>query len=159
MLESFEFKFLEDCTVFDNASVATLRQHFKEWVSENWQLEQPRGQYPRTPRYHFFIRIDREALDSVLDRPGSRDTAPWADAGCVHLIDANWESQLDMVDPDDEYDQPDLSYEPIEGCKEQNVDWMTVPAERIGTEMYSKLVSGVMWYTLYERPPRIAFWA
>lgn len=88
LLESLDWKFFDDQGAFDNASVATLCEHFSSWVEENWQLEQPCGKNARSPRYRFFLRVDQEALDSVLDRNNVRSSAPWADAGWVHVIDA-----------------------------------------------------------------------
>ncbi|KAF2171541.1 hypothetical protein M409DRAFT_18653 [Zasmidium cellare ATCC 36951] len=158
LLDSLDWKFFDDQEASDNASVANLRQHFTAWIRDNWQLEQPRGTCPGSPRYRLFIRVDREALDSVLDRNNVRFAAPWADAGWVHLISGEWESELDHVDPDDEYDQPDLTFNPVEDCREQDVGWMKVPAEEIGFQMYSRFVNPDSWYILYERPPKIAFW-
>lgn len=141
--------------------MAFLREHFKQWACDDWQREQPRGASSRTlrsPRYNYFIRVDREALNSVDSAPASQDAKPWANnAGWVDFIDATWTSELDDVGSEtEEVDMPDLDFEPIEGCREEDVGWMKVPAERICTELHSLFDRHQIWNVLYKRPPEVA---
>ena len=74
ILDKLEWTIFDDREIFDNATTAFLREHFNQWKSDNWQREQPRATRPAettlliTPRYRYFIRVDREALDSVGER-------------------------------------------------------------------------------------------
>ncbi len=163
ILKTLTWTCSEDRQAFDNASTATLRRHFNAWARENWQLEQPRGKHAHRPRYQYFIRVDRAALESVLDYPEAIRERPWLEGGYIDIVDATWQSHAEYADPnpdpeDEEFDQPDLSYEPIEGCREEDVGWMRLPAKRVGAQMYSVLVGHDAWYFYYERPPEIAFW-
>lgn len=60
------------------------------------------------------------------------------DSGWVHFVDAVWTPALDHVDSDtEEIDLPDLTFEPIEGCREEDVGQMRVPARSICTKLYT----------------------
>lgn len=158
ILNTLELKFLDDCKTFDKATAAFLREHFNKWKSNNWHREQPRASFARMPRYECFIWVDREALDSVLVAPGSRDAGPGAtDPGWVHFVDALWTAALDGVDSEtEETDMPDLDFEPIEGCREEDVGWIKVPARSICTELYALFDGYEIWDALYGRPPEMA---
>lgn len=159
--EDLKVTFLEDKELFDGASIVSLRQHFHDWVQQNWQREQPRGRDSRDFRYQHFFRVDRASLESVLGYPGSRDSSTmWVDAGHVDFAEASWCSVLDDDDYEDlEEDlQPDLSFEPIEGYTEEDVGWMKVPADLMNLRMYSLFGEASLWPKVYKRPPEIAYW-
>lgn len=64
---------------------------------------------------------------------------------------------MDDVDSDtEEFDMPDLDFEPIEGCREEDVGWMKVATRSICTELYSLLDDPEMWRVIYKRPPEMA---
>lgn len=155
ILETFEWKFFDDRETFDNATAAFLREHFKEWKSNNWQREQPRATYDYAARYYCFIRVDQEALDSVLNAPAGADARP-GNCGWVHFVDASWRPALDDVDSDtEEMDMPDLDFEPTEGCREEDVGWMKLPVFNIGTYLYTLFDTNEIWPALYRRPPEM----
>lgn len=158
LLQSLKWTFFEDCQAFEGATTCMLRRHFKSWAKANWRLEQPRGRTDSGQRYQFFLRVDRDVLESIIHAPGVGEKLPWLEAGHIDLVDALWRSQLERVDTDtEEIDMPDLDFEPVEGCREEDVGWMRVPAERIGLEMYSTFCEHNVWYIYYERPPAMAW--
>ncbi|KAI7547289.1 hypothetical protein KC331_g5106 [Hortaea werneckii] len=164
ILDKLEWTTFDDREIFDNATTDSLRKHFNEWRSANWQREQPRATRPteamllKTPRYRYFIRVGREALDSILGAPGNRDADPGSTAtGWVHFIDTMWTAEMDDVDSDTEkFDLPDLDFEPIEGCREEDVGWMKVATRSICTELYPLLNDPETWRVIYKRPPKMA---
>jgi len=164
ILDKLELTIFEDREIFDNAKTDFLREHFNQWKRDSLQREQPRTtrstevMLEKTPRYRYFIRVDREALDSVLGAPGNRDAEPGSTAtGWVHFIDTMWTADMDDVDSDtEEFDMPDLNFEPVEGCREGNVGWMKVATGSISTELYSLLDDPEMWRVIYKRPPEMA---
>jgi hypothetical protein len=164
ILDKLELTIFEDREIFDNAKTDFLREHFNQWKRDNLPREQPRTtrstevMLEKTPRYRYFIRVDREALDSVLGAPGNRDADPGSTAtGWVHFIDTMWTADMDDVDSDtEEFDMPDLNFEPVEGCREGNVGWMKVATGSISTELYSLLDDPEMWRVIYKRPPEMA---
>jgi hypothetical protein len=164
ILDKLELTIFEDREIFDNAKTDFLREHFNQWKRDNLPREQPRTtrstevMLEKTPRYRYFIRVDREALDSVLGAPGNRDADPGSRAtGWVHFIDTMWTADMDDVDSDTEdFDMPDLNFEPVEGCREGNVGWMKVATGSISTELYSLLDDPEMWRVIYKRPPEMA---
>jgi hypothetical protein len=164
ILDKLELTIFEDREIFDNAKTDFLREHFNQWKRDSLPREQPRTtrstevMLEKTPRYRYFIRVDREALDSVLGAPGNRDADPGSRAtGWVHFIDTMWTADMDDVDSDtEEFDMPDLNFEPVEGCREGNVGWMKVATGSISTELYSLLDDPEMWRVIYKRPPEMA---
>ncbi|KAI6812166.1 hypothetical protein KC340_g16783 [Hortaea werneckii] len=136
ILKKLELTIFHDRESFDNAT-----------KSGNWQREQPRATLPteamllKNPRYRYFIRVGREALDSVLSASGDRDADPGTMAtGWVHFVDSMWTAEMDAVDSNtEEFDMPDLDFEPVEGCREADVGWMKVATRDICTELYSLL--------------------
>ncbi|KAI6900566.1 hypothetical protein KC316_g3186 [Hortaea werneckii] len=164
ILHKLERTIFDDREVFDNATTGFLRKHFNQWKSANLQHEQPRATRPievmllKTPRYRYFIRVGREALDSILGAPGNQDADPGSTAtGWVHFIDTMWTADMDDVNSDtEEFDMPVLDFEPIEGCREEDVGWMVVATRSICTELYSLLDDAEMWRVIYPRPPEMA---
>lgn len=54
-------------------------------------------------------------------------------------------------------DEPDLSYEPLEGCREEEVGWVKMPTSRLVPEVYGQLTADdSIWYVYYTRPPELA---
>ncbi|KAI7392990.1 hypothetical protein KC336_g16401 [Hortaea werneckii] len=164
ILDNLEWTFFEDREISDNATTGFLREHLNQWKSAKMQREQPRATRPtetmllKTPRYPSFIRVNREALESVLSAPGNRDADPGSTAtGWVHFVDSKWTAEIDDVDSDtEEFDMPGMDFEPIEGCREKNVGYMEVATGSICTELYSLLDDPEMRRVIYKRPPEMA---
>ncbi|KAI7231022.1 hypothetical protein KC330_g6631 [Hortaea werneckii] len=140
ILDKLEWTIFDDREIFDNATTDFLREHFNQW--EECQL----------------ATVGREALNSILYAPGNLDADPGSTAtGWVHFIDTLWKAQMNDVDSDtEEFDMPDLDFEPIEGCREEDVGWMKVATRSICTELYSLLDNPEMWRIIYKRSPEMA---
>ncbi|KAI7266733.1 hypothetical protein KC345_g8095 [Hortaea werneckii] len=70
---------------------------------------------------------------------------------------AEWQPEMDDVDSDtEECDMPDLDFEPVEGCGEEDVGWTKVATKSICTELYSLLDDPEMGRVIYRRPPDVA---
>lgn len=78
--ESLEWTFVEDSNALDGASREDLRAHFRAWRDSAAQREQSRAKplrirgpkgiildpYFKNPRYHLFVEVDEESLQSVI---------------------------------------------------------------------------------------------
>lgn len=63
---------------FEGATAATLRAHFNQWAvtaSEYEKSQQIKGPCVRSSRYRFFVMVDQEALESVLNCPNDQGSA------------------------------------------------------------------------------------
>lgn len=169
LANTLDLKVFDDIAAFRDASKEDLRRHFQEWARSAWPREQPRAQqqvnlFPELlPRYRYFVQIDQAAMESVLENLDIRNIDPW-DTGFVNLVDAHWKSQADRLaelaaegNELDEDDEPDLSFEPIEGCREEDVGWMRLPSSRMVPRMYEELdLDDSLCYVNYRRPPETA---
>ncbi|KAJ5681033.1 hypothetical protein N7536_012172 [Penicillium majusculum] len=70
LLDTFAPTVLEDPS-FGGATVATLREHFHQWKKTAMREEQGVSEdyTPTSGRYRFFITVDQEAMESVLNTP------------------------------------------------------------------------------------------
>ena len=96
----------------------------------------------------------------------------------MNLVDAYWKfgadwfrEQLESVESQDDFEEffstdshlcfdemPDFTYEPIEGCREEEVGWMRLPASEMGMRAYQMLGhSPHSWENLYRRPPELGW--
>ncbi|KIM94592.1 hypothetical protein OIDMADRAFT_21352, partial [Oidiodendron maius Zn] len=93
ILEKFALTVLEDQSAFDRASTDTIRRHFQQWSLTAYPAEQQHQDgacIGRSPRYHYAIQVDLEALNSVVHdapAPPANDTTM---KGWVKLIDKSW---------------------------------------------------------------------
>ena len=149
------WRFVDDRATLDGATNGTLRTHFNQWVAETARKEQPRadmtdGDIVFTPRYSLFIHVDKNVLQSVVDRPNIEDFHH-DDTGLVNLVDARWTPASDYdIDEDDEAEY----FEPIDGCTEENVGWMRISTWMLGSVAYARFQNPNLWYVLYKDPQR-----
>ncbi|KAE8150568.1 hypothetical protein BDV25DRAFT_154185 [Aspergillus avenaceus] len=154
LLDNFAPTVFEDRS-FDGADTASLRKHFQEWAVTAPQEEQgaDRSRVPDAGRYRFFIMVDQEALESVLNAP---DPASVNKTGFVRLVNGLWKP-----DEPDEEELAELGVEgleeeePLEGCTLEDVGWMKVLYDEAETWAYLNMGDTVHWSTYYVRPPLI----
>lgn len=170
LADSLAWTVFDDAAAFRGASKDQLRQHFKEWAGSAAANEQPRAQEPslsmHAPRYRYFVQIDQGAMESVVATSDATYETSF-DSGYVNVVDAEWRSQADVVaemraagKDMGEADEPFLGYEPIEGCREEDVGWFKLPANRMAPELYGLLAADdSIWSVEYQRPPEIAYGA
>ncbi|KAK1624336.1 hypothetical protein BDP81DRAFT_113722 [Colletotrichum phormii] len=152
--------FVDDKSLFDGASKRQLRSHFRNWSLEVFQSENPRAkdinaglgywmQGCGVPRYVYFFEVDLESLRSIVfeaPQPPNYD--------------------LDYVlrhTDQDEIDAFENAHELIMGCGEENVGWMKVSIETMGSDWYEVWLGSIggdasIWYAFYQRPPEKVYW-
>lgn len=126
LLDNFAPTVFEDPS-FERATTAVLRDHFREWAATAIHREQgvPRGVelHTRSGRYRFFVMVDQDALESVLNAP----EPDYCDSSFVRLVNGEWEPRVLDDEELTEYTVPPEESEPLEGCTLEDVGWMKVP--------------------------------
>ncbi|KAK4556918.1 hypothetical protein LTR86_005899 [Recurvomyces mirabilis] len=90
MLDSLDYKIFDDRGLFDRASTATIREHFKNWTATAPLDEQGTG--PGTSqRYLCCIQVDAEALHPVVYDAPPLSRADASTTGWVKLVWRDWE--------------------------------------------------------------------
>jgi hypothetical protein len=161
LLEKLDITVLEDPSSED-ASTATIRDHFKEWCETAPQREQgascpPPSRASKAWRYNFCIQVNSYALESF-----DEDADP---KGFVNLILRPWISSKDNPLLVEKRPKPSWwkgtwpplpkEYEPLEGNTEEDVGWMMVGYTSL-VGMYTISRRWDNWKTEYKRPPIIA---
>lgn len=151
LLDTFAPTVFEDPS-FEGATVVTLREHFNKWAKTARKEEQGVSEdyRARTGRYRFFITVDQEALESVLNAPEDFDEK----VAFIRMVYAEWEPQ--------EYDEEDIANgdvdppeEPLEGCTEHDVGWMKMYWRITELPGFGHLRDIDDWQTYYVRSPEI----
>lgn len=155
--QSLTWTFFDDARTFTDVSKDELRRHFRDWASFAPAVEQPRAREPwcsiYSPRYRFFIHVDHEAMQSVLDHP---QPAIHLEEGHVNLVDSKWRLEVEDSENEEDYDSLDHTYPPIDGCTSQEVGWMKMQYSRVAPETYNLLsFDDYAWYDIYVRPPEM----
>ena len=151
--DHLDFRFIEDRSALEDATVAQLRAIFNTWRQlPEAQAEQPHATFPvhlsGLPRYRYCIRADAEVLRSVCHAPQPPEE-DFEGTGFVHFINAEWEPDSDDAITDDE------KYPPIEGCEEEDVGWVKLASWLTGADGYEMSSADDIWHVLYRRPPQI----
>ncbi|KAJ5525131.1 hypothetical protein N7494_011781 [Penicillium frequentans] len=140
LLDTFAPTVLEDPS-FEGATIATLREHFKQWAKASLKEEQGVAEdyYARTG-----------AMESILSAPEEFED----EAGFVRMVHAEW--QPEVLDEEDiangDVSEPE---EPLEGCTEHDVGWMNMRWSIIELPGFHKLRDIDDWQAYYARPPAI----
>ncbi|RDW70885.1 uncharacterized protein DSM5745_08396 [Aspergillus mulundensis] len=160
ILESFAPTVIEDPS-FAGATTATLREHFRStWVPSAFADENPRLS-PRIlsaaegGRYRFFIMVDRDSLESVLQAPGEDEGINRT--GYVRLVRGEWEPQEREGEGEGVSEDGDEEDElvPLEGSTAEDVGWMNVVYDDAQLTAYLKIQCDWDFEDHYERPPAI----
>ncbi|KAJ5913703.1 hypothetical protein N7504_002586 [Penicillium tannophilum] len=150
LLDTFAPTVFEDPS-FEGATVVTLREHFHKWAKTARKEEQGVSEdyYARTGRYRFFITVDQEALESVLNAAEDYDKEAF-----VRMVHAEWKPQ--------EYDEEDIASgdvdppeKPLEGCTEHDVGWMKMCWQITELPGFGHLCDIDDWQAYYVRSPEI----
>ncbi|ERF74300.1 hypothetical protein EPUS_01987 [Endocarpon pusillum Z07020] len=91
------------------------------------------------PRYNFFIQVDQCALRSVVYEAPQPPEIGVHGEGYVNFVDANWKPLSQRLFA--QATEGDESYEPIDGCREENVGWMKIASFMVGLDFY-EVMSG-----------------
>ncbi|KAJ5600222.1 hypothetical protein N7450_001289 [Penicillium hetheringtonii] len=142
---------------FEDATVHVLREYFKAWAVDAVQREQhitaSRASKfrPRTGRYRFFVTVDQEALESVLNTSDRRSLG----MAFVRLVNAEWEPKFLDEEELEALGGPLDEFEPLEGCTLEDVGWMNVPFLEVGLNGFVAILDANRWDLFYSRPPKI----
>lgn len=158
ILDKFVLKIFEDQGLFDNVSTDTIRRHFQQWSSAAYRTEQQhpehdrsssssRVQLGRSPRYHFAVQVDAEALHSIVHDAPAPPELDVTKKGWVKLIDKSW-----YLGRSEGRERP---LEPIEGVTEPDVGWVKVAYQNVMTDWYTMCRSANNWGLNYRRPPQV----
>ncbi|KAG7039171.1 hypothetical protein JMJ77_0003457 [Colletotrichum scovillei] len=175
-----ELTFVDDKSLFDGASKHQLRSHFRTWSLDAFQSENPRvkdvsgdlGYWMQgcgVPRHVYFFQVDLESLRSIVFEAPQPPDYDLDLESHINFIDAYWKPLRERAEvlqhtDQDEIDASETAYEPIEGCGEENVGWMKVSPETMGSDWYEVWLGSIggdasMWYAFYKRPPEKVYWA
>ncbi|KAF7552038.1 hypothetical protein G7Z17_g4573 [Cylindrodendrum hubeiense] len=158
-VNSLEWKFVDDQHMLEGATRDQLRIHFRKWATEAIKVECPNcpNEYVDCfPRYNYFIQVDEDVLRSVVyeaPQPPNRDL--WGE-GYVKFVHAHWKSQLELYP--DEVNVDEQSYEPVDGCCEEDVGWMMIASDLMERTFYDSWNSRETWYIDYRRPPDMLYY-
>jgi hypothetical protein len=146
MLEEFCPTVFEDPS-FDGATTALLRTHFRKWVETAKRQEQGIDTLYTSGRYIFFVMVDQEALESVLNS----NSKAMIRTGFVRLVNGDWQPEVNEDGDEDE------ELEPIEGCTQEDVGWMKIPYDEVQPIGAGGLAMCDMhdWHMYYTRPPEM----
>lgn len=89
MLEWFTPAVFEDSS-FDGATTAVLGTHFKKWHTTAPLQEQAFDSFRNSGRYRFFVMVDQEALESVLNS----DPDAMTQTGFIRPVYGEWEPEV-----------------------------------------------------------------
>ncbi|PSK53208.1 hypothetical protein B9Z65_3408 [Elsinoe australis] len=147
ILDLLAYTIIEDRSVFEDATVELVREHFGQWCETAPQQEQgaPPG---RSIRYSYCIQVDASALKSVVHDAQPPPQFDSQHKGFVNLIDRAWQLNLDESDSED-------SSERAGQQDQQDTGWMRVAYDQLYPAWYC-LVNQMQWPDFYRRPPEIA---
>ncbi|KAJ5436236.1 hypothetical protein N7445_007121 [Penicillium cf. griseofulvum] len=155
LLDTFAPTVLEDPS-FEGATVATLREHFHQWKKSALKEEQGVSEdyTPTSGRYRFFITVDQEAMESVLNTP--LGVFEEYELGHVRMVNAKWKWTYVPEEDSEDEDISEPEFEPLEGCTEDDVGWMNIRWRIVQLRGFHKITEIDDWETYYVRYPGIA---
>lgn len=145
MLDSLlPFTVIEDRQAFDNATTATVRDHFKRWVASAPQEEQSQNASAGlSQRYRYCVQVDQSALEAVVrDAPAP----PALDASSKGWVNLVWRDWVPTTDEEEEGEEP--LEDNVGGC-------MRVAYQSVIVDIYAFLRDWDSWLVEYRRPPAV----
>jgi hypothetical protein len=173
LIDTYDDKFLaqhldwnvQQDPALDHATTDQVRERFNAWVAKDARAEMPTspaqqhklpGLLDENPRYKYCIRVDAEAMQSVLDGPPPAKPDLCA-TSYVHLIRADqawdaWEDESTRALATGAADPWAEGAPQIEGRTSFDVGWMKVSVDGLVPEVYELLFRDQMWDVFYVRP-------
>lgn len=114
-------------------------------------LDHPYGRILNYPneRYYYFIRVDDEAMESVLNQ---YEGHAGSHTGWVDLIQADWKEDAEHL-PAVGCSPHDEGFPEIEGLKNHHVGFQRIPLDEVYPDVWLDKQSGIAWYV---RPPQLS---
>lgn len=160
VLRGMDWTFISDRSTLDGASREQLRERFRAWRETAVQAENPRRDPAVTfmsGRYRFFLQVDGESLQSVVEGDGNVLDGSWVNlVRCDDEMDEYIQSveedkERDIKEPWDQEDE-ELGTPP----KPEDEWWMMVSTDMIGAEFYTIMVPPLeIWWIYYREPPEV----
>lgn len=162
---------MQDRETLDGTTKDQVRQRFVEWRDAlSVERDGPGADHritPYLPRFEYCVHVGRDSLDSLSGheeavRTGKKThEAPPVFFALVQAeqrpagLPEGYDPYEEAEGEEDKYDEdPATAPHAIEGCTDQDVGWMYVPADNLVT-LYEELHTDQAWYYLYVRPPGI----
>ncbi|CAI7577160.1 unnamed protein product [Penicillium manginii] len=150
--EKFMARFLKEVTNhLESYSGLDLLDTYTPTVLEDPSFEGATAATLPNGRYRFFIAVDQEAMESVLNVPEDSDID---ETGFVRMIYGEWEPEV-LDEEDIANGHETEAEEPIEGCTLHDVGWMKMSWRWVVLPGFHKMRSWDDWETYYARPPEI----
>ncbi|KAL4971275.1 hypothetical protein BDW66DRAFT_155821 [Aspergillus desertorum] len=160
----------ENRDAFDGATAAVVPEHFRGWAATAPKREQgtsyiqPSVGLISSQRYRYCLQVGREELESVLRPPEQPISSLYF--SFVRLVDTYWEPTVDpALDWEEEHQRLKAESEgyewiyetddPIEGCRDWDVGWMSIQFDGAMVGPYADLRHDDQWEIAYSRPPRV----
>jgi hypothetical protein len=148
-IKYLDFPVRSDEAKYNNATTAQLRADFKTWLDGDGALKEQemtpdeKWKVESAFRYKYFIRVDTEAMESVL-----KDDRGW---GWVDLVQVNW--------PEDDEEAEEIACEdghpPLEGMATFNVRFIRAPVVKLYPDCW-RCLEGMAWKVFgVAQPPKI----
>lgn len=144
-----DFPVRSDATKYNKATTAELRADFQKWLSGDGPLKEQeielddREKFKTALRYMYFIRINAEAMESVLD----------GEFGWVDLVQVQW--------PEDDEDARIIAsedgYPPVEGMTTYKIGFQRVEVIVLYPFCWMDLDSIADRVFGVARPPQISY--
>ncbi|KAH6637268.1 hypothetical protein F5144DRAFT_601940 [Chaetomium tenue] len=148
VLNAMDWTFVSDPATLDGASRQQLRHRFRDWRNAAVHAENPRRDPVETrwtQRYLFFLRVDEDSLNSVLEGKGD-----WLDSDWVQLI--RCDEELDFDWPLD-YKDEELHWGSDPDPGREDDGWMMIQPDLINGEFYDCIGTAIEYWDAYYAPP------
>lgn len=134
MKASLDVTVIENQELFDGATPATVRHHFRQWAETAAEIEQGGVPALRSQRYRYCLHVDQVALESVINGRQPPDDA--LDGSFVNLVVLT-QSDITNLDPAaDKY-------------------WMRINYAFLMVTWYNLFRKYGVWDSEYREPPQV----
>ncbi|OOQ89204.1 hypothetical protein PEBR_16846 [Penicillium brasilianum] len=155
LLNKFATTFIEDSSLKEKQLLPSASIS-KKWAATTKHQEQNilsgREHHTQSGRYRYFLMVDREALESVLNE----SELDFSKSAFVRLVDGQWEAEVLDEEELEALGGPPEELEPLEGCTLEDVGWMKIPftdSEFTDFVWFQSDTNG--WDMVYMRPPNM----
>ncbi|KAK3939341.1 hypothetical protein QBC46DRAFT_388211 [Diplogelasinospora grovesii] len=144
--DKIDWTVIEDAETLDGASILNTTRKFRAWVEADGRAEMQGSVFTDTwqyaPRYHYFMHVDEESLESVVDDEKARDRAAGYFCKIIYpsSVMGREEARVAGEIPDDQ-DPLDEQLELLDCIKKVKLGSLV--------ELYVTLLNLDSWYNIY----------
>lgn len=143
--DKMSWTIIEDAETLDGASILDTSRKFREWVGTDRREEMQGSVFTDTwhyaPRYHYFIHVDEESLESVVDDDKAREPSGYF---CTIVRESSVmirEEEREAGEIPDDQDPLDEELELLDSRKKVKLGDLV--------ELYATLLDIDSWYNIY----------